>query len=297
MRNYLIILFAVTLGLNSCNLSDSEEDPGDIKKDTIGTDILLSIGENMTFDYSDIESYDSSAHVLYFMYNHPEFEKLRQPSFVFYADGDSVYKGQLWPGYLSSLPSGPYIPSVPLNFQNYALGIEYFKNDQPDLRNDPRIIQNLKRRNLLHSGLSVALNPPEINGPLCRLSFTVTNMDKSVLLILDPDKMGHRLFHYFTNGLYLMNLSDSTIINSILESQTPVPWNGWSMDWLTQLNPGETRNYTVSYSFDSNVGSGNYLAFFDYPGLSYQVSSFDLFQAKGRIWLGHITSTRQVPVN
>lgn len=297
MRNYLIILFAVTIGLNSCELSDSVEDPGDIKKDTIGTDILLSIGENITFDYSDIESYDSSAHVLYFMYNHPEFDKLRQSSFVFYADGDSVYKGQLWPGYLSSFPSGPYIPSVPLNYQNYALGIEYFKNNKPDLRNDPRIIQNLKRRNLLHSGLSVALNPPEINGSLCRMSFTVTNMDKSVLLILDPDKMGHRLFHYFTNGLYLMNLSDSTIINSILESQTPVPWNGWSMDWLTQLNPGETRNYTVSYSFDSNVGSGNYLAFFDYPGLSYQVSSFDLFQAKGRIWLGHITATREVPVN
>ena len=297
MRNYLVILIALTLGLNSCELSDSEEDPGDVKKDSVGTDILLSIGNNITFDYSDIESYDSSAHILYFRYNHPEFDKLRQSSFVFYADGDSVYKGQLWPGYLSSFPSGPYIPSVPLNYQNYALGIEYFKNDQPDLRNDPRIIQNLKKRDLLHSGLSVALNPPEISGPLCRLSFTVTNMDKSVLLILDPDKMGHRLFHYFTNGLYLLNLANNTVINSVLESQTPVPWNGWSMDWLTQLNPGETKNYTVSYSFDTIIGTGDYLAFLEYPGLSYQVSSFDLFQAKGRIWLGNITATRNISVN
>jgi len=297
MRNHLLIIFAVTLGLNSCELSDSGEDPGDIKKDSLLTDILLSIGDNITFDYADIESYDSSAYILYFRYNHPEFEKLRQSSFVFYADGDSVYKGQLWPGYLSSFPSGPYIHIAPLNYQNYALRIDYFKNIEPDLRNDPGITQNLKMRDLLHSGLMVALSPPEISGPLCRLSFTVTNMDKSALLILDPDKTGHRLFHYFTNGLYLMNLTDSTIINSVLEYQTPVPWNGWLMDWLTQLNPGETKKYTVSYSFDTIIGKGNYEAFFEYPGLSYQVSIIDLFQAKGRIWLGDITASRKITVN
>ena len=64
MRNHLLIIFAVTLGLNSCELSDSGEDPGDIKKDSLLTDILLSIGDNITFDYADIESYDSSAYIL-----------------------------------------------------------------------------------------------------------------------------------------------------------------------------------------------------------------------------------------
>jgi hypothetical protein len=94
-----------------------------------------------------------------------------------------------------------------------------------------------------------------------------------------------------------MNLTDSTIINSVLEYQTPVPWNGWLMDWLTRLNPGETKEFAISYSFDTIIGKGNYEAFFEYPGLSYQVSLFDLFQAKGRIWLGDITATRKITVN
>jgi hypothetical protein len=298
MKKYLLILSSIIIILNSCELqeSDPDTDPGTINQDTGKPEVILTIGDNISFDYSDIELYDSSSHILYFRDNHPEFDKIKNSSFVFYAEGDTIYDGSFWPGYFSSLPAGPYISNSPFFYKNYALRIEFRESNTPDPRNDPRLMESLKDRDLLHSGLLVRISSLEISGSLSRLSFSVTNMDKSSLLILDPDKMGHKLFHYFTNGLYLKDLASDSIIPSVLESQTPVPWNGWSMDWLTTLNPGESRRFTLNYSFEKDINPGDYLAWFEYPGLSYQIAIEELNQNSGRIWLGDIEALTGVTV-
>jgi len=296
MKNYLLLIPLVIFGFTSCIKSDPGTDDGNTNHNPVGSETFLTIGDNFIYDYSDIGLYDSSTHIIYFKEMHPELDKIRQLSFVCYDEGDSIYQGEFWPSYFSSLPSGSYVSISPFFYQNYALRIEYRESINPDLRNDPRIIESLKDRELLHSGLTGTIQTLEITGSLARLDFVVTNMDKTTLLILDPDKMGHKLFHYFTNGLYLRDLSTNNIIASKLEYQAPVPSNGWKKDWLTELSPGESALFTFVYSFDKAISPGNYSAWFDYPGLSSQVDIDEVFQASGRIWLGDITSAKPITI-
>jgi hypothetical protein len=172
MQNYLLIISIMIFAVASCEKSASDSDPGAdiINQDSLGSGAFFQIGENVVYNYSEISLYDSSTHILYFKENHPEFEKLRQPSFVLYAEGDTIYEGKIWPGYFSSLPSGVYIASAPFFYQNYALRIEYRQGSEPDRRNDLRIIKSLKDRALLHSGLQVIIMSLEINDSQGRLS-------------------------------------------------------------------------------------------------------------------------------
>jgi hypothetical protein len=294
MKEYRLIIFLLIFGCTSCLKSDPGTDDGNTDHNSIGSETFLSIGDNFIYDYSDIGLYDSSTHIIYFKEIHPELDKIRQLTFVLYDEGDSIYRGEFWPSYLSLLPSGSYIANLPFFYQNYALRIDYMESTEPDLRNDPRIIKSLRNRELLHSGLAGRIQKLEVTGSLARLDFIVTNMDKGTLLILDPDKMGHKLFHYFTNGLYLRDLATSNIIASKLVYQAPVPSDGWKMDWLTELSPGESAVFTFVYSFDKVISPGNYSAWFDFPGLSSQVDINDVFQTSGRIWLGDITSAKNI---
>jgi len=296
MKNYLILFSLLILGFTSCMKSDPGTDDGNTNHNPVESETFLTIGDNIIYDYSDIGLYDSSTHIIYFREIHPELDKIRQLSFVLYDEGDSIYQGEFWPSYLSSLPSGSYISNSPSFYQNYALRIDYMESTKPDLRNDPRIIQSLRDRELLHSGLAGRIEALEITGSLARLDFIVTNMDKTTLLILDPDKMGHKLFHYFTNGLYLRDLATNRIIASKLVYQAPVPSDGWNKDWLTELSSGESALFTFIYSFDNVISPGNYSAWFDYPGLSSQVDIDEVFQASGRIWLGDITSVKPITI-
>lgn len=297
MRKCIFFLLIVT-GLTSCELSnpDSGIDPGTIVYDSLDTEAIMKIGENVIYDYSDIELYDSSTHILYFSDNHPELDKLRQSEFEVYVGTDVIFQGQFWPTYLSTLPQGIYIRNMPYFCQNFALRFDYRGTTLPDLRNDARIVENLKKKDLLHSGLTVQMSSLEISGTLGKLTLIITNRDKSDLLILDPDKMGHKLFHYFTNGLSLRNMSDDSKFQSIHEWQSPEPWNSWSMDWLSRINPGESKSFTLNYSFSSDVAPGTYQAWFEYPGLSFQVAIDQLFQTSGRIWLGDITPNTTITV-
>lgn len=111
MKKTILIVVSIALILASCENDKSEsgsgQDQDSILISTQINDVILAIGSVMSFDYSDIELYDSSSHILYFKQNHPEFEKIRQSSFQFCVNGDTIYKGEFWPTFFSSLPSGP----------------------------------------------------------------------------------------------------------------------------------------------------------------------------------------------
>jgi hypothetical protein len=276
----LLIVSSVLLILASCEF------------DNKNNDIVFKTGDGLNYRYGDLEMYDSSTHILYFKELHPEFDKIGQSTFTFLADGEEIYTGSFWPAYFNSLPNGPFISSPLSYYQHFALRIDFLSFNKSDPRNEPVIIQSLKAHDLLHSGLSVLISQLDINGTELSFSFTVTNHDKSDLLILDPDKTGPRLFHYFTNGLTIRNQENYIVYSGNIEHESPTPWDSWKIDWLSQLKSGQSRTFTLNYSINAPLNTGEYKASFEFPGLAFQVSKEELFQNEGRIWLGDIQANK-----
>src|SRR5664280_3234724 len=153
MKKYFLPVSVIYIILSAC----------EAVLETPEQEIVFKIGQDLKYKYSDIQLYDSSTHIFYFKEGHTEFDRISQSSFNLFADGNEVYSGSFWPTFLNSLPSGPFISSPSL-YPNFALRVEYRNNGNPDLRNDPQLIQSLKSRGLLHSGLSVLIDSLVING-------------------------------------------------------------------------------------------------------------------------------------
>jgi hypothetical protein len=288
MRKYFLPLSALILALTSCELLPDNPD-----------EYLFKSDNGFKYKYSDFELYDSSTHILYFKTNHPEFRTEKTSGFSILANGDEIYKGIFYPPYSSTLPYGAFIGSFLSIYEDYSFQIGFLKIDnQPeDLRNDPRIISAMEQHNLLHSGLSMLMNSVETGGTQLTFRFTVTNEDLTDLLILDPDKMGFNLFHYFTNGLIINNASHETVFINGIESEKPSPWNSWKTEWLSELKSGESKQFTISYIMASPLSPGKYDALFEFPGLSYQVSREQLYQGNSRIWRGELPGKKEIIID
>lgn len=282
MKKTLLIAVVVILTITACEKTK--------------TDIFFKTGSGLEYKYSDLQLYDSSTHVLYFRKVHDEFKNIETGSFTLLAGGEPVYSGTFWPGYSSSGPTGPFIMSPPSIFGNYALRIDNWHADNPDVRSDPRIIEVLKENNLLHSGLAISSSTIEITATQLTFRFTVTNQDQSDLLIIDIDKTGPGLFHYFTNGLYIFDLSHNEVFSSTIQHQTPDPWNTWKSDWLSELKSGASKEFTITYALNNPLNPGEYYATFQFPGLEYQVTIDQLFQGNSRIWLGGIQVNKRITI-
>jgi hypothetical protein len=296
MKKSFIVFAGIIFILISCE--NDKSDPANISDSSKGVDqeVLFKIGTSLSYKYNDIDMYDSSAHVLYFKTNHPEFDKNSSSTFCFFINSDTIYKGDFWSSFRSDLPTKPYISSSPFWLQNYALWIENRDNIKPDLRNDPTIIKALKDRSILHSGLLVTINSIQCSSSQINFSFKLTNKDQSSLLFLDPEKMGLNLFHYFTNGLiFKLPNSGSTTIR--ITAQSPSPYNSWKNEWLSSLSPGESKDFTIIYPITSPMSAGEYNVTFTFPGLSSQIYSNQLNQANGRIWLGSFKASKSIVVN
>jgi hypothetical protein len=289
MKKALLILSAIILCLTSCERIDSDN----------YSDPVFKIGDNLWYSYNDFELYDSSTHMLYFKKNHTEFNELKLSTFAFYADTIKIYQGSFWSGLSSSFPLDPYILYFPFFYQNYTLKIDKVFTDQykADPRNDYRLISAFKNRGLLHSGLSAEISSIVKNGSQVTFSFIVTNRDKSDLLILDPEKTGPNLFHYFTNAPMLFNKTLQKVYNVYIEHQTPSPYNSWKIEWLSLLKSGDSRQFTFNYAIVTPFEKGEYRVSFEFPGFSFQITKDQLYQGNKRIWLGSIAMTKELTVD
>jgi len=273
MKKYLFFGIIGLLTATSCEKLDNE--------------VFFKIGNGHEYKFSDIELYDSSTHILYFRKEHDEFNDILANTFAFMDDGEVIYQGSFVPGYSSSIPNGPFIMSPPM-YGNYALRIDNWHSDKPDIRNDSRMINILKQNDLLHTGLAVSSSSIEITGTRLTFNFTVTNQDQSDLMIIDLNKTGPNLFHYFTNGLSIYDLAHNEVFSSNIQHQTPDPWNSWKIDWLTELKSGDSKQFTINYTITDPINPGDYDTTFEFPGLAYQVTKDQLYQGNNRIWLGDI---------
>ena len=254
-----------------------------------GRNVILVINDDIEFTADDISLYDSSTHIVYLKRTHGELEDIEKGSFGFYDRGKAVLTGSIWPAYMSSMPATPFIMSSPFMFEGFALRIETWGSNDEGLINNPELTALMNRHGLLHSGLAVTAAPPAITGSEMSFVLTVTNMDESDLLILDPEKTGPGLFRYFSNGLYLLDPDDnSEEFADNIPHTAPDPWDSWSMDWLTELGPGESETFTFTYTLATVPAAGEYRVVFNFPGLSYQVSADELYHGSSRIWLGHV---------
>jgi hypothetical protein len=279
MKKYLTIGIVSILTLFSCEKTYKE--------------IFLRLGNGKEFRFSDIELYDTSVNVLYFKESYDGFSEFNSYSFTFLDDGYLIYSGSFLPGYSSYIPTGPFIYS-PSMMQDYALQIVNWYNDGPDVRKCQRMISVLKENGLLHSGLAITESSIEIAGTQLTFRFTVTNKDESDLLIIDINKTGPELFHYFTNGLYIRNADNQEVFSDNIQHQKPDPWNSWKIEWLSQLKSGASKEFTINYTLSKPIPAGEYRALFEFPGLSYQVAIDELHQGTDRIFLGDVPYTKKI---
>jgi len=282
MKNSILFLILTLLVLNACEKN--------------GGEVFFKIGKDLEYKFSDIELYDTSTNILYFKTIHDEFSDIDKNTFTFLDNGHTIYSGTFWPGYSSSIPSGPFIYSSPSLFDNYAFRIDDWSPEIPDVRTDPRILALLKQHDLLHSGLSISSISIDINGTQLSLSFTITNNDLSDLLIIDPDKTGLNLFHYFTNGLSIFDSANNEVYSGSIQPQVPDPWNSWDIDWLSELKSGERKDFNIIYSINSPLNPGEYRISFVFPGLEYQITRDQLYQDKSRIWLGDKRINKKITI-
>jgi len=287
MKRILSAITFLVLALSSCESLFFNPD-----------EYLFRADNGLKFKYSDFQLYDSSTHIFYFKKSHPEFKTDKFTGFSILAEGEEVYKGNFYEPYSSSMPFGPFIGSfIPL-MQDYAFQIGFLTIDnQPDdPRNDPRLISALDQHNILHSGLALSMDTVEINGTLLKFAFTITNKDQTSLMIMDPDKMGINLFHYFTNGLLIYNPEHTNVFINGIELERPTPWNEWKAEWLSEIKTGESRHFFFNYTMKSALAPGAYKTIFQFPGLSHQVSKDQLFQGNSRIFLGDITGSKNIVI-
>ena len=254
MKKSLLIGTVIILILTSCERISNNPDQ-----------YLFITDIGIEYKYSDFELYDSSTHILYLKASHPEFKNEKRSTFSLLANGEEIYSGVFWPSYSSSLPYGPYITSFSSFYPDYTIRIEHLTidNEPKDPRNDPRLISELINHNLLHSGLSVMINSIDIVGSQLAFKFTITNQDESNLLILDLDKTGLNLFHYFTNGLTIRKLTHEEVFSSQIVPEIPSPRDSWKTNWLSELKSGESKQFTLNYTLNSSINPGEYLALFE----------------------------------
>jgi hypothetical protein len=271
-------------------------------------EITLHLGENLTYRESDFELYDSSAHILYFKTNHPELDTLGHGSFNFRVNNLLIYTGELYPIYFSSMPNGPFITVPPVWYGNFALmiqNISIWGQDTPDPRNDVLLMKAFKEHELLHDGLLLKINSVQIDGSELTFSFTVTNRDRSDLLIIDPARTGADIFHYYNNPPTLIRSDYSNSFSCIHPHEAPPDNIDPVSEYTTQVKPGELLTFQFSYTLGTPIlpatenslpTSGIYIARFEYNGF-IGIAKDQLIRQGARVWLGSVSTAKEVVIN
>lgn len=263
------------------------------------------VGSEYVLNHDDIDYYDYSSHLIYLKNSNSFLNDFETGGgFKVYADKEEMYTGSIQPAYSSWLPSSPVIHSQPFLFREYIVSIDYTHlvdstgNVIPDIRENDKIIQSLKKYNQFHAGLSCEIESIEYSpgNNEATINLHLQNNDSFGYYYLDPEKMGMELFHYFTNGLQIRDFSNQMVYSHKTASKQPEPWDSWKMEWVSVIESNENKLITITYPDFDILPEGELKAFFTFPGLTYQVDKNDIEQENGRIWLGKLQAVKQINV-
>lgn len=259
----------------------------------------LHINDSIVYNSNQIDFYDFSSHLIY-LKNGYSFSYSNRGTFKVLVNNTEIYSGQMFPMYSSYIPIGPVIRCTPTFYGGYIIPIGFNQfvdsvgDSNEDSRNDSRIIEALKKNNQYREGLSCEiLSIQNISSNNVKIDLQLTNNDSDNLLYLDPDKMGLGLFHYYTNGLLLQDLSNKTFTHQLTITQ-PDPWSTWKDDWLSIITSNESKTISIIYDNFDTITTGQFEALFNFPGLGSQVDKEDLQQDNGRVWLGQLQMKKKI---
>ena len=226
--------------------------------DTKPGGVWIEMGDGMVVGTSDIDYYVASSYMFYLKRDVPYLENVvHGGSFSIFVDNTEIYTCNIIPSYSSSFPSGHYFSS-PLFFPKNILSIGFASHSydetsiSPDLRNDTRIIDALKRYRQYHEGLSFEIQSVTKSKGRMNMTGELYNPDTFDYYYLDPDKMGIGLFHYFTNGLYLYDGHYRSYMHYGTSIQLD-PWNSWNKKWLSLIKRGERKKISLTYDTFEDV--------------------------------------------
>jgi hypothetical protein len=254
---------------------------------------------------TDIDFYDYSSHCIYLKKDKSELFtkevdiKMNDQPFVLIANNIRCYIGSFHSGLLSIAPTKPYVDELDIYFSpTDVLHISKAWEDEIDMRNNKNIEYDLSPKNKLHKGLSIFIKDIKIvsNSDTATVQYTyaITNNDKDNLYVLDPDKMGSELFHYFTNGIDFWS-NDRYISSQYKSIKQPEPFDSWEPEWFTKIESASTIERTVLLKGYPHIPDGVYKCMLNFSNPN-KIQKIDRELSDGRYWLGDILTQTQINV-
>lgn len=282
--------------------------------DVCNTDLgSLNLKSEPWISSEDIEYYDWASHCMYLSNNKsyyiPEWnesdsvklfpKRWANKPFVVVSNGNRCYLGYFFATlYYYYDPLFPSIVDVGYNSHGPSDIIMFYWNrsnvDNP--LNNSEVKEALINSNLLHEGIQITLDNNTIrvlenkDTSTIIYTFTITNNDEDDLYILDPDKTGGEIFHYFTDGPVLYNIQNNKIYYSMYkEKYQPPSIYYWSPNWFTKIESMESIQRTVVLKGYPQFPSGEYVISLNYNH-PICIKKEDMILADGRYWFGSTRS-------
>lgn len=266
----------------------------------------FELQSNAWISDKDIEFYDWSSHLIYLKKDKSSFfpfitgslsmsnDYAHRP-FVFASKDKRFLAGYFLP--VSSFEMWPFADMLDSDvgyYPNDIVHLEWPYFPASDKRENEELKTYLKSINLLHEGIKVTMDSLFVvsnsDTATIRYAFTLKNMDSDNLYVLDPDKMGTELYHYFTNGIIFYNINYKKKYESLYKKTTaPTPYDSYESRWFTKLESGKTISRSLILKGYPHLPKGTYYLQVIFPGL-INISKQNRTLSDGRYWIGRTSS-------
>ena len=254
----------------------------------------------VVLNHYDIDYYDYSAHMIYLKSPDAFEEEFKyMDAGTIYADSSRIYDLSFVSYAASYIPQGPVIWFPSIFHPDYVVPIDQawltvlLGADEDDPREDPRIVEALKKYGQFRHGLQCEILSfwyNAVEGVILELK--LRNEDPVNYYYWDPEKLGMECYHYVTNGLRLRD----EMGQSYTHHTQHLSWAGADPDRMSILESDSSLVLTITYEHFDELPPGNYTAQFRFPGPYKVENREDLDLENGRIWLGDIDLYSEVVV-
>ena len=302
---YVTIIFFVFLFLEDrCDLEDYTAKFDDGIKTLYNNGFSIKFDNSEVYNSRSIDFYDGSSHIIY-LKEGKYFTCDGRNSFSVKVGDQEIYSGHIEHSRTPVIRDGPVIRTadmranniIPIGLNDTFLSVDWPYSNGSDPRNSKKVIDALKSEGLYREGISariIDIKKTYNNG--ISLNIRITNNDSEEIYYLDPDRLGNRRYHYFTDGL---TLTDPKLNNYLNNAQYEVPTQSplWRDEWMSLLEVGESKTINIVYPDFDELPVGSYYATFTFPGSGPPEGSGDIWYKNGRIWLGDLQISKIVHID